>query len=61
MCSHSRQHITTVKSRAVMESQLRRYKFGEMFLMRIKKRFFTECMLISGGKARRFPGRTLRT
>ena len=61
LCSHSRQHITTVMSRAVMESQFRQYRSGEMFLTRIRKRFFTECMLISGGSARRLPGRTLRT
>ena len=53
--------LTTVVSRVVMESQLRRYRCGEIFLMRIRKRFFTECMLISGGSARRLPGSTLRT
>src|ERR1035437_5053051 len=61
VCSHRRQHITTTQSRVVMESQLRPYRSAEMFLMRIRKRFFTECMLISGGRARRLPGSTLRT
>ena len=32
-----------------------------MFLMRIRNRFFTECMLITDGSARRLPGSTLRT
>ena len=51
----------TTKSRAVMENQFRRYRSGVMFLMRIRKRFFTECMLITAGSARRLPGSTLRT
>ena len=51
----------TTKSREVIENQLRRYRSGVMFLIRIRKRFFTECMLITGGSARRFPGSTLRT
>src|SRR5271157_3066510 len=57
VCSQRTQHITTSRSRVVMDTQLRQYRFGEMFLMRIRKRFFTECMLISGGRARRLPGR----
>src|ERR1041384_3101885 len=60
VCSHSRQHVTTTMSRAVMETKFRQYRSEEMFLMRIRKRFFTECMLISGGSARRLPARTWR-
>ena len=45
----------------MMENQFRRYRSGVMFLIRIRNRFFTECMLISAGSARRFPGSTLRT
>src|SRR5438270_6683620 len=61
LCALTRQHENTTMSRAVMENQLRMYRSPVMFLMRIRKRFFTECMLITGGRARRFPGRTLRT
>ena len=32
-----------------------------MFFIRSRNRFFTECMLISGGSARRLPGSALRT
>ena len=59
--SRTRHAPKTTRSRVVMDSQLRRYRSGVMFLMRIRNRFFTECMFISGGNARRFPGRTLRT
>ncbi len=61
LCSRTRQHPTTTRSRSVMEKKLRRYRSALMFLMRIRNRFFTECMLITGGSARRFPGSTLRT
>ncbi len=60
-CSRSTQAPITSKSRPVIAIQLRRYRSGVMFLMRIKNRFFTECMLISAGSACRLPGSTLRT
>jgi len=60
-CSWRTHAPTTTKSRTVMENQLRRYRSGVMFFSRIRNRFFTECMLMTDGSARRFPGSTLRT
>src|ERR1043166_8975843 len=54
VCSRSKHAPTTTISRAVIENQLRLYRSGVIFLMRIRNRFFTECMLISGGSARRW-------
>jgi hypothetical protein len=61
LCSLNRQQEITTRSRTVMASQLRRYRSAVMFFIRIKYRFFTECILMADGSARRFPGRTLRT
>ena len=60
-CSHNRHPPTTSRSRIVAGSQNRRYRPPVMFLMRIRKRFFTECMLMTAGTDRRLPGPTLRT
>ena len=61
LCSRKMHALITTRSRVVMASQFRRYKSHVMFLIRIRNRFFTECMLISAGSARRFPGNTFRT
>jgi hypothetical protein len=52
---------TTTASRRVMESPQPRYRPPVAFLMRIRKRFFTECMLSAAGTERRFDGLRVRT
>ena len=61
LCSCNRHAPITTKSRVVMENQFLRYKSGVMFLIRMRNRFFTECILMTAGKALRLPGRTART
>ena len=59
--SHKSDPPSTIRSRAIMGAQHRRQTPAVVFLTRIRKRFFTECMLMTPAATRRFAGVTVRT
>ena len=59
--SRKRHPPITTTSRSVIANQCRRYSGHVTFFIRIRNRFFTECMLITAGCDRRFDGTTLLT
>ena len=59
--SRNRHPAITIASRHVIAKKCCLYKYPLILLIRIKNRFFTECMLMTAGRERRFDGNTLRT
>jgi hypothetical protein len=60
-CSTAKHPPITTRSRIVIGSQYLLYSPAVEFLIRIRNRFFTECMLIAGATLLRRPGTIVRT